>query len=494
MRGLKIVTAREMGRIEALACAEGASEILFMENAAESIATAVEEHIDQHDFSRCVTLLVGKGNNGGDALAAGEILLKKGFRVVAHLIYPLEGCSVLCKAMRDRFCAAGGEVRFEGDYESEGIILDGLVGTGFRGNAEGVLAEAIERANASGLPIIAIDIPSGVDGSSGAVGSVAIRADLTVFLELPKSGFFWDQGWNHVGQLYHGRFGLEERYVAQAEAVATLCSDEEDIAGLLPKIVRTRHKYQAGYAIAVAGSREMPGAALLSSSAALRSGCGIVRLFHPAGIEELLSSAPWELIREGWDCQNLGRILEESKRAKAVILGPGIGRSPTAGKMVQHLLSSIDLPTVIDADALYFLAENPKWDVPKNSILTPHRGEMSLLLRGAPTTLESCQVFAEERQATLVLKGAPTYIFQPGAIPLCITRGDPGMATAGSGDVLTGMIGAMLAQGLPSFEAAALAVYLHGAAGEIAAIENTSYCMTASTILEAIPEAFASLI
>jgi NAD(P)H-hydrate epimerase len=470
-----------------------------MENAGNAIADFVESFISCHDLLKRVTLLVGKGNNGGDAYAAGAVLCKRGFKVIAFHIYSLERCGPLCKAMYERFRKSGGtvhHVRGERafDFGSEGILLDGLVGTGFKGKADGALALAIEEANRSDLPIIAIDIPSGLDGNTGEVATVAIRATHTVFLGLPKAGFFLGEGWDHVGKLHYAFFGLGEKQIADARPVAFLYNEEFS----LPPLKRTRHKYQAGYVLAVAGSRGMSGAALLASFAALKSGAGIVRLFHPSGMEAEWGGAPYELIRQGWDGKDLSVIKAQAVRAKAMLLGPGIGRTKEAKKMVSRLIKEIDLPMVIDADALFFLAQDSSWSLPPNSVITPHRGEMDLLLgkklKGGETDYHAlCQEFAERKKITLVLKGAPTFLFHPGAVPLVITAGDPGMATAGSGDVLTGMIAAMLAQGVPARAAAALAVYLHGCAGEAAAANLTSWCMTASDLIDFLPDAFSKV-
>lgn len=500
LEGLKVVTAQEMARIEKIAYSEGASEQTFMENAGRGIAEEVQTFIEQASAPKVVTLLIGKGNNGGDAFATGIQLLKKGIKTVASHLFKLEACSPLCQVMHKKFLASGGRVHKASaasfSFES-GVILDGLVGTGFQGKAEGVLALAIDRANRSRLPIIAIDIPSGLHGSTGEVETVAIQATQTLFLGLPKIGFFLKKGWDHVGKLKDVDFGLQEKYISKANAVAYLLN-ESGMVDVFPSIKRTRHKYQAGYVLSIAGSRGMPGAALLASLSALRAGAGIVRLFHPKGMEAELSGAPFELIREGWDGKNMKRIGEEMRRAKVMLIGPGIGRTSTTKGMVQQLLRISPLPLVIDADALYFLAENPSWRLPKGSILTPHQGEMQLLLSKFKNNstltpkneMEHYQIFAQKKQVTIVLKGAPTFIFCPETMPLIVTRGDPGMATAGSGDVLTGVIAAMLAQGLDARSAASLSVYLHGMTGEMAAHALTSYCMIASDLITFLPNAF----
>ncbi|MBY0530176.1 MAG: NAD(P)H-hydrate dehydratase [Rhabdochlamydiaceae bacterium] len=498
IEGIKVVTALEMSRIEGMAYAEGAVETEFMENAGKAIAQITEDFLRVNGLPKVVTLLVGKGNNGGDAYVAGRHLIERGHTVFAYHIYSLDTCGPLCRAMHERFTQAGGKVHFVRNeqafhFEPQGMILDGLVGTGFHGKAEGVLAQAIVAANECHLPIIAIDIPSGVNGNTGAVETVAIHADLTIYLGLPKIGFFIGDGWNYIGQLQGACFGLKDSYIESAKAEGYLFP-EEMIHDMLPPMHRTRHKYESGYVLGIAGSLEMPGAALLASTAALKSGAGIVRLFYPQGMEVELSAAPYELIREAWDREDDGRIQQEAARAKAAFIGPGMGRDKESKKAIKMLLSHLKIPCVIDADALYFLGESPSWKLPEHSVLTPHHGEMKQLLSGLkgrdPFTFSDVQEYVEKSRVTLILKGAPTLIFYPGKKPMIVTCGDPGMATAGSGDVLTGMVAGLIAQGMDPWEGAILAVALHGKAGELAARELTSYCMTASDLLTYLPLAF----
>ena len=492
LKALKVVTAQEMARIESLSFCEGFNEEQFMEQAGKSVAKRVDEFIQEHALEKKVSFVAGKGNNAGDGFVALSFLLDMGYSVTAWHIFPATVCSPLCQKMRERFQKKGGVIHNVSNTVSlhfEGVILEGLVGTGFKGKAEGILANAIECANHARLPILSIDIPAGLSGSTGEVGSVAIHATQTIFLEFPKFGFFQNEGWNHVGKLVAGHFGLDEKYKAKANPCSYLF-DTSSLSSLLPPLKRTRHKYEAGYVLAFAGSKQMPGAALLSSMGALRAGCGIVRLFHPPHMEAELSFSPYELIKESWTPKSLPRLREESKRAKAMLIGPGMGRSSSAKQMIKTLLKETKLPTVIDADALYFLAENPSWKLPKKAILTPHHGEMQRLLKGR----SDVQAYVDQSQVTLVLKGAPTFIYHPHSLPLIIGHGDPGMATAGSGDVLTGMLAAMLAQGLDAKTAACVAVALHAIAGEIAADFLTSYCMTASDILHFLPLAFSRAI
>lgn len=486
MDGLIVVTADEMKRLEKLAIDAGSDEQSFMENAGAGIAKAIEEFYPSE-----VTLLIGKGNKGGDAFTAGALLLKKGFPVKAYHLFPLEECSPLCQKMGKSFIDAGGKILpYTKDvvFEKE-LIIDGLLGTGFHGGVEGIFADAINAANRSGLPIFAIDVPSGLNGSTGEVVTVAIQAHTTISLGLPKFGFFVGKGWNHIGNLVFVDFGLPQTFHKDAHAMAHLIS-EEKASKSLPKINRDRHKYQTGYALCVAGSPGMPGAALMACQAALKAGAGIVRLFYPKGMQDELVAAPYELIREGWDLVDDGRIAEESKRAKALMIGPGMGRSEVAEKAIGKLLSTTHLPCVIDADALFFLSKMKK--LPEKTIITPHHQEMERILGSSPT-FEKCQAFVDEKRVTLLLKGGPTVIFHPKTIPLIIHHGDPGMAKAGAGDVLTGIIGAFVAQGLEMRDSAALGALLHAIAGEIASETETPYCVVATDLITFLPEAIQAL-
>lgn len=256
---------------------------------------------------------------------------------------------------------------------------------------------------------------------------------------------------------------------------------EKDIQSLLPHIKKTRHKYEAGYVVSVGGL--MSGAALLSSFSALKAGAGIVRLFYPEDKSHEYVTAPWEIIKQHWD---KSAFLKEIKRANSCVIGPGLGKEGPLHQEIETLFPELTIPCVIDADALFSKT------YPRLSILTPHHGEMHKLLK-TEVTSAACQAFAKEKNVTLVLKGAPTLIFHPTQLPRVMTYGDPGMATAGSGDVLSGILASLLAQGLHSLEAATLGVYLHGLAGQIAAREKTSYCMIASDIIHYLPNAFLKI-
>ena len=491
LNGKKIVTSQEMRRVEALAQVRGHSDSQFMDQSGKRIATLTEAFIQKNGLGKAIYILAGKGNNAGDAYTAGVQLLAHHFIVVAFQIFPKEACSPLCQNRLESFQKYGGRVVFlqKDDplsFPEKGVILDGLLGTGFQGKAEGLLADVISLVNKKELPILAIDIPSGLNGDTGEIASVAIKATQTLYLGFPKVGFFLNHGLEHTGTLVEVDFGLPDLFMKEVLPEAYLFDETQTE---LPPINLTQHKYERGYVLGIAGSEEMGGAAALSSLGALRGGAGIVRLFSRKGMST--ARLPLEVIHEVFDKK---RILEECTRASSLFIGPGLGRGGKVDKLLKNLLPQLLQPIVLDADALFFLAQNPETRLPFYSILTPHKKEMERLLQGKEATLANCQTFVNHKNVTLVLKGMPTIVFHPHTKPVFILKGDPGMATAGSGDVLTGIIAALLAQKLDPLKAATLGVYLHALAGEFAAKGKTSYCLMASDILDYLPLAFQKML
>lgn len=481
---MKVVSPKEMAAAEAKAYADGCSEEAFMEQAGTGIAAAVNAFVAKHRLEKTVTLLCGKGNNSGDAYVAGVHLCKMGYRVFAVQASPIEKSSPLCQKNHRRFLEAKGQM--VSDFR--GVLLDGLFGTGFHGALEEPFASLVTNANQSKLPIIAIDIPSGLNGETGDAAGPVVQAVETLFLGVPKTGFFLGEGWNSVGKLTRVDFGLQQSYIDQAGAPFEMITNIN-----LPPIKRNRHKYETGDVAGLAGSPGMPGAALLASAAALKGGAGILHLLHPAGMEAELSNSLYEVIKIPYTSPELA--IEKINRAKAAFIGPGIGRAPETRALLKKVLAGLAVPAVIDADALTLIAEE-QLPLPARVILTPHHGEMARLLNDAQTPrlnsdlIRRCRAYAEEHNVTLVLKGGPTFIFHPNKPILVNPTGCPGMAKAGSGDVLTGLIAALLAQGEGLYEAAAAGVYLHGLAGEGAEREKTAYGMIASDITAHFPQAW----
>lgn len=498
--GVKVVRASEMAKAEAFAYEEGASEESFMQVAGEQVAKRTAEWMQHHGVSKQVTLLAGKGNNAADAFVAGCVLLSKGYSVRALSLFPLDDCSPLCQVHASHFQNQGGEIEKVDDFDNlffgiEGVLLDGLLGTGFKGSVKDPILSMIRAANQSKIPIISIDIPSGVHGDTGLVDPEAIQAQRTIALGQPKAGCFIGDGYRYAKDVVVESFGLAPKYVHKMDTFAYLV-EKDALFEHLPPLHRDRHKYEAGYVVGVSGSKGMGGAAKLASMAALRSGAGIVRLFYGPNMEEEMQSAPMELIRCQWDLENIDDILRECERAKVVFIGPGIGRSSTVNELLAKILPEIKVPCVLDADALFFIAQHLDVQLPRSAIFTPHHGEMLRLLQMKQKDkrfLDRCRQYADEKQVVLVLKGAPTFIFRPGADPFIIAHGDPGMATAGTGDVLTGIISAFVAQGLAIDTAAVMGVYLHALSGEIAAKKKSSYSLIASDLIDFLSDSFLTL-
>lgn len=472
-----VITALEMRRIEQLAVQAGCSEEAFMTEAGRLVAGRVLEWIESFHLPKSVAMLVGKGNKGGDAFVAGICLLEKGIRVRAVTLFPERVCSPLNQKFRKIFTERGGVCMEEISFDEDGLIVDGLLGTGFHGKIDPQIAAMITLANSSGKPILAIDIPSGLDGSTGEVDGEAIVADETLTLGCFKLGFYLGDGWNRVGNIILGDFGLPEQYVEKATFSARILAPE---SLLMPSIVRNRHKYEAGYVMGFSGSKTFRGAPKLAGMAALRSGSGIVRVFHLEDIGE----TPISLICQKWDAKTWKK---EKKRASALFIGPGIGKSPKMLQFLKKELKNIQLPMVIDADAIQ------KGIVyPSRAILTPHRGEVLRLIGNVDSEedlMVRCQKWVNQTKCILVLKGAPTWVFSDNDLPVIIPQGDPGMAKAGTGDVLTGIIASLLAQKMEPLNAAVLGCTLHALAGETAAQEKTSYGMIAEDLISYLPHA-----
>lgn len=491
---IPIVSPKEMIAIEKKAFLLGSSESSLMEEAGRSIAHFIKNNIS---ISKKILLLCGKGNNGGDTFVVGCYLKQYGYSVHALRIDSFESCSALCQSNSLRFEKLGGVIQSSSvDFFSSGIIIDGLFGTGFRSEVCYPYDQLIIQANSSKLPIFAIDIPSGLCSATGEVKTVAIHATKTCFLEYPKIGFFIGKGWDHVGALEPIRIGIP--HAVKAESSLQLIT-AADAAALLPPIKRSRHKYQTGEVAGIAGSFNMPGAALLACLGAFRTGSGIIKLFHPENMPAGWGSDFWELIKIPYNDTCLEVIRNTCKHAKSVFAGPGLGRTADVYERLEKIISNLSTPLVLDADALAAYSKKP-FSLPEQAVFTPHLGEMKTLL-GAQEDLilndhllKICQEYAAKHGISLVLKGGPSFIFHKDQPVLISTAGDPAMATAGSGDVLCGILASLLSQGLSAHNASILGTFLHGLSGELA-VQNrgTSYGLIARDLISFLEKAFIHL-
>ncbi|MBA2368561.1 MAG: NAD(P)H-hydrate dehydratase [Candidatus Protochlamydia sp.] len=493
---MRVFSAKTMSLLESKAYLQGHTAKEFMDRAGLNFAMAAREFARQHGINEII-LLCGKGNNGGDAFVAGCCLLEEGFPVAAVQLASPKECSPLCRLNHTRFCSLGGKVSSNFSPKKKALLIDGLFGTGFSGIVQEPYASLIQQANQSGCPILSVDIPSGLNGSTGEADATVIHATETFFLEYPKTGFFLREGWNVVGKLMKINFGLPANIGNETEEDLVLAT-REMVQALFPVIQRNRHKYETGEVIGLAGSPSMPGAALLSSLAAFRAGAGLVRLLHSQGMQAELCFSPYELIKIPYQIEDSPEVLKWLQKGKASFIGPGLGRNKEVGKLLQECVPNLKKPCVIDADALYHYANSP-FGLPDGTIFTPHTGEMQALLHQDSSlvideyTLSKCQHYVEERGITLILKGAPTFIFHSGR-PIVNPTGNPGMATAGSGDVLTGILASLLAQGMNSRDAAIAGVYLHGLAGDIAAdARGTIRGLLATDIITHLGNAYAKV-
>jgi len=485
-----IVDSATMRLIEERAFSSGQTASKLMDRVGEELATKVEALAKEMGSFPTIVLLSGKGNNGADGYTALTLLQKKNFPTVAWQIGEVSPKTLLAQREQS-YIDSGGKVFYYPEVlQIPGplIIIDGIYGLGFKGRPDEGASKAILWANSHTGPVISIDIPSGVDPTSGEVAGEAIYADYTLACQFPKRGSFLGKGWEHSGQIEIAELPLE---ITRSDLYLMELSD---VMPLLPRKKRTQNKYSSGSVIALAGSPGMMGAASLACEAVLRVGAGYVRLLLSE--ESGLAEIPREVVK------TIPPSLEEwisfLQKADSIFVGPGLGRDRL--DHLNHLWLHIKAPAVIDADALYFLSkkEVSEWGV-QGKIITPHLGELSRLIQKEVSSvdgplLQQLRTLSSVAQTTIVLKGAPTFIFSEGKPTLVMPQGDPGMATAGSGDVLTGMICSLLAQGLSSFHASMLATWLHGCAGEIAAKECTSYALIASSLLHAIPQAIKALL
>ncbi len=500
---MKIVTSEEMSRIEKAAFEElgPSSPEIFMDRVGQAIAEKIMAYHHNRPYRPPVVLLTGKGNNGGDAFVIGTILLAKGWEVKFIQPDSTETLTALCAKKKATFLAKGGSELGLGELPTNAILIDGLLGTGLRGIPRPKYVELINFANQSGHDIFSIDLPSGMNGDQGPAmaDSNIICAKRTFCLGLPKSGMVENAAFDYIGELELLDFGIPKKNVGTAKKQYDLLT-RKWVQNHLPPVRPTRHKYERGLVGAFAGSEGMVGAGILSATAALRAGAGLVKWFYPEDLRLEGIERPWELMTKKVSYKNftatISHVLQDISRYKSLLFGPGLSQSADVDHFLSHFLPQVPTKVVLDADALNVYANNP-YPLPEHVVMTPHRLEMARLLHKTKTItsskedLEKCQSFASTKNITLVLKGSPTFIFSPNKkVPVVSVLGDPGMATAGSGDVLTGIIAAFLAQGLDCFEAACVGTYVHGLAGKLAAQAKTSYCMLASDIIEHLPEAY----
>ncbi len=504
---MKIVTSAQMRRLDEAASRDFfLPSILLMENAAYEVARHAETRISGAGGKR-ITVVCGRGNNGGDGLAAARHLLRKGASVRVYLLsLELSGDAetnrrALERVTGDIFRPPSGD--FLRSLKASDLIIDALFGTGLSKPVRGPFARAIRAINDSGRPVLAVDIPSGVSADTGEIMGEAVRADLTVTFALPKRGHFLPPGEELTGDLHVVDIGISLPLVNRLDSAVHLI-DREEVSHRIPRRRKGAHKGTYGHLLLIAGSVGKAGAAALSASAALRTGAGLVTIACPKGINNILQRTVREAMtiplphspEGGLSLEAEKGILTALPRFDAVALGPGLGEEPQTAELVRRMIRRIDLPLVLDADGLNAIGSKSGLLAERSAptILTPHPGEMGRMIGKKSTDVQRDRLgvaarFSKERGVILVLKGAHSIVASPDGVLAVNPTGNPGMATAGTGDVLTGMIGALLAQGLAAREAAIAGVYLHGIAGDLAARRRGKIGMIAGDLVEEIPTA-----
>jgi len=503
---MRAVTSAQIAELDRRATEEyGIPVPRLMEAAGRRVAQAARELLG--GARGPVVVLVGKGNNGGDGLVAARHLAAAGTAVTALLVAPESEYAGEAGRTLAEAKASGVEVRLaapEALQEPLGeaaLIVDALFGTGFRGPARGLAAEVIRAANLAGRPILAVDVPSGLDADSGRAEGPAIRAAATVTMGLPKVGLLVYPGADLAGAIYVADIGYPG-VLADDASIRTHLVTPDMVRARIPARPRDSHKGTYGRTLVVAGSVGFTGAAVLAALGALRAGAGLVTLGVPADAYPVIASHVVEAMptplpaRDGaLSTEARARIDELVALSEAVAVGPGLSTAPGVRAVVEGLLQA-GRPLVIDADGLNVLAGRA--DVLRTAagplVITPHPGELARLL-GKPTAEITRDRLGEARRAAgefrcvVVLKSASTVVATPDGDAYIVRAGNPGMATGGMGDVLTGAIASLIGQGVPPTDAAWVGAYLHGLAADLLAEERGMVGMLASEVAHRLPEA-----
>ncbi len=488
--------------------------MVLMENAGIALAEEVKKHINPHSK---VIIIAGMGNNGGDGLVCARHLHNESYRVkifmignhkklsehanhnfeiVKHLNIPVETINDI-----------SGVKKLGKIIAYDDIVVDCIFGIGITKEVEGVYELAIDEINESSGFVISCDIPSGIHASEGLVMKTAVRANKTVALCLPKVGNIMYPAAEYNGELVVKKIAIPKELVDEMPIpLETITVDM--VKQMIPKRQRNSHKGVYGKASIIAGSFGMTGAAILCGKSALRSGVGLLKLIIPESLHTIITTSVPEAVtvplaetRKGvFGINQVEKLVHTCDAADVIAIGPGCGQNAEMNEILRHLITLVDRPVIIDADGLNTLARHV--DVLRNKIndvvLTPHPGEMSRLTNLPLEVINqhpinTAREFASKWQVTVVLKGARTVIALPSGQTYININGNPGMATAGSGDVLTGIITSLVAQGLSAENAAIAGVYIHGYSGDLMVGQKGEYGLIAGDLIEGITQAFRNL-
>ncbi len=498
-----VLTPQEAAELDLGTQARGTPAQDLMERAGRAVARAAME-LARGVYGRRAVIVCGKGNNGGDGLVAARHLSRSGMRVAVFAVQPFETLREPSSTNLQRLGEQGLSARpFDGqtlarELARADVAVDAIFGTGFRGRPEGGWAEAIGALNAADVPVAAVDIPSGVDGATGAVESDAVWAELTVTFGAAKLGAVLLPGAERAGTVRVVDIGFPDDLVAGNAGLI----EPGDVAGVLPARPPEGHKRSSGVLVVLAGSRAMTGAPALIARAAGRMGAGLVIVATPGDAMPVVQAHATEAVYlplaqtdEGTAAAEAGdTVLEALGRADAVAVGPGLTRNEETARLVRNVVRRAPVPVVLDADGLNAFAGSAASlrDRVAEAVLTPHDGEFARLMPQEPDgpldRAAAVRRLASTAEAVALLKGARTLIAGPDGFARVNTTGTTALATAGSGDVLTGVIGGLLARGLGPVDAASAGAHVHGLAGLFAAASLGEGTL-AGDVVEHLPEA-----
>lgn len=501
-----VLTPSEASQLDRASQERGVAAGALMEAAGREVADAALR-LAGGAYGRRALVVCGKGNNGGDGLVAARHLDRAGVRTTLLLLEEgfgepartnLERLEISLVRRRPFSSAA-----IERELGRSDVAVDAIFGTGFRGVPGGAYAEAIEALNASDVPVASVDIPSGVNGETGSVEGPAVRADLTVTFGAAKPGLVLLPGASYAGVVEVEPIGFPADLIRSD----LLLVETEDVRGMVPPRELESHKRAAGYAVVVGGSRLMTGAVALAGRAAYRAGAGLVAVAVPEGILPVTQGAVREAVFVGLPETEAGSAAGGSERLNEVLgqagslaIGPGMTRDERTAGWIRELVRSSEVPVVLDADGLNAFAgrADDLTDRKADLILTPHVGEFARLSDLATSEIEADRVrhvrdLAARTSATVLLKGSRTLVGTPDGVVRINPTGGPFLATGGTGDVLTGMIAALVARGCSPADAGSAAAYVHGLAGRLAADERGEGS-TAVDVLERVPHAMREVV
>ncbi|MEA2106379.1 MAG: NAD(P)H-hydrate dehydratase [Bacteroidota bacterium] len=498
---MKILKSDQIREVDAFTIKnEPVASIDLMERAAMTITRKVADYYAPETI---VKLFIGPGNNGGDGLAVARQLVEFGFLPEVYLLKITDKLSPNAEINLERLKKINkvkiSEITNENVFpklQRNDLLIDALFGSGLSRKLEGLPAGLVKHMNQSAADIVSIDIPSGLFGEDNGTNDsdLIIKAKYTFTFQMPKLSFFFPENENFVGYWEVMDIGLMQKAIDKMKSGYFMLTPE-DIASKIVQRKKFSHKGTYGHALLISGSYGKVGAAVLSAKACLRTGCGLVTVHVPkVGYEIVQTALPEAMISIDWS-DIIFTDVPNIENFSCVGIGPGIGTKQNTKRALLNLFEKVKNPIVIDADALNILGEHKEWiqKIPANSILTPHPKEFERLVGKCADDYERNQLqikFAVENKIILILKGAYTSIALPDGNCYFNSTGNPGMATAGSGDVLTGMILSLFGQGYHPADAAKIGVYLHGLAGDLASEKLGEEAMIASDIIENIGNAY----